>query len=54
MKVKITVYTLASDDDRGTMGQVFATEEEAVDALLEAINWTKMNEEEYSRGELKS
>jgi hypothetical protein len=37
MKKTITVFSLASDDDGGTSARVFATEKEAVAALLDAL-----------------
>lgn len=45
MKVKVTVYTLASDDDYGTRAEVFATERAAVEALLEQLKYTPTDEE---------
>lgn len=37
MKVKVTVWTLASDDDNGTQAAVFLTEREAEIAMIEAV-----------------
>ena len=49
MKAKITVYTLASDDDCGTKAEVFATEEDAVNNLLDAVGWQDDGRKEMRR-----
>jgi hypothetical protein len=55
--MKITVYTLAFDEwHNGTGAQVFAKEREAVESLLEMINWPEDKpgdqEVEYTRAEM--
>jgi hypothetical protein len=39
MKIKTTVYTLASDDDSGTSAEVFTTEREAVERLVGGLKY---------------
>ena len=51
MKAKITVFTLASDDDCGTKAEVFATEEEAVNRLIDNVTFNQEGEA-YTREQL--
>jgi len=45
LKVTITVFSLASDDDSGTRAEVFATEREAVNALLDQLRCSEQERE---------
>jgi hypothetical protein len=49
MKKTIKVFTLASDDDCGTKADVFATEEEAVSALLDKVESDDYTKEQLTR-----
>ncbi len=46
--MKITVYSLATDDDEGTTARVFGSEEERDDALL---SWVGSNRESWAQRE---
>ena len=46
MKVKTTVYTLASDDDSGTSAQVFSNERQAVERLVRGLKYIDDADEE--------
>lgn len=46
--MKITVFTLATDDDEGTTARVFGSEEERDDALL---SWVGSNRESWQQSE---
>jgi hypothetical protein len=46
MKIKTTIYILASDDDSGTSAEVFTTEREAVERLVHGLKYIVDADEE--------